>query len=70
MKTSGGRQRKVCAFFNSEWDFACLQTLDYLISLDMLPPPCRRKPAWHDMWLGLALFLPSYLFVVWKLLAG
>jgi hypothetical protein len=67
IKLNGGRQRKICVFVNSERDFARVQILDYLIRLDMLPPPCRRKPAWHDIWLGLVLFLPSYLFLVWKL---
>ena len=70
IKSSGGRQRKVCVFVNSERDFARVQILDYLIRLDMLPPPCRRKPVWHDMRLGLALFLPCYMFVIWKVLAG
>ena len=42
----------------------------YLVRLDMPPIPCRRKVSRYEQWLGLALFLPSYLFVLWKLLMG
>lgn len=71
MNSRCGGQRKVCVFVNNDRDFARVQTIDYLIRLDMLPPPRRRrKRALHDMWLGLALFLPSCLFAVWKLFAG
>jgi hypothetical protein len=41
-----------------------------LMQLDVLPLTCRRKDCRWDNCLGLALFLPSYLFMVWKLLTG
>jgi hypothetical protein len=54
-----------------ERDLARVQELDYLIRLDMLPPPCiRQKRSLHGMWLGLTLYLPSCLFVMWKVFTG
>ncbi len=42
----------------------------YFERLDMLPVSCRRRVPRYEMWLGLALFLPSYLYVLSKLLWG
>ncbi len=42
----------------------------YLVRLDMLPVPYRRRVGRYENWLGLALFLPPYLFVLWKLFPG
>jgi len=54
------------------WDRDIRQRLAYLylVRLDILPPPYRRKRGRYENWLGFALFLPSYLFVLWKLLTG
>jgi len=54
------------------WDREVRQRLAYLylVRLDMLPVPFRRKRGHYENWLGFALFLPSYLFVMWKLLTG
>jgi len=71
IKSSRGRQRKDCAFGDYDRELKRIQAIDYLIRLDMLPPFCiRQKQRFHDVWLGLALFLPSYLFVIWKLLTA
>jgi hypothetical protein len=43
---------------------------DYLARLDMPPVSCRRRVDRYENWLGLALFLPPYLFVLWKVFTG
>ena len=70
VKSPGRRRRVILVPVTSEREFAYVQAIDYLIRLDMLPPPCRRKRARHDTWLGLALFLPLVLLVVCELIAG
>jgi hypothetical protein len=54
------------------WDRDIRQRLAYvyLVRLDILPAPYWRKRWRCENWLGFALFLPSYLFVLWKLLSG
>jgi hypothetical protein len=49
---------------------AALVALECLVQLEILPPPCRRKRSRYDTWIGLAFFMPSYLFVICKLLTG
>jgi hypothetical protein len=44
--------------------------MEYLVRLDVLPGPYRRKVGRYENWLGFGLFLPSYLFVLWKLVHG
>jgi hypothetical protein len=66
----GRKRRKIVVPVKSDRDFACVEALDYLIRLEVWPPPGRQKRALHDTWLGLALFLPSLLFVLWRISRG
>ncbi len=43
---------------------------EYLIRLDMPLPPRRRRDKRRDVWLGLALFLPLYVYAMWRVLTG
>jgi len=66
MRSLRGSKRMICVPVASIHDFGLVEAIDYLIRLDMLPPPGRQKRARHDALLGLALLLPSVLFVTWK----
>jgi hypothetical protein len=64
-----GKSRGLLPFSQQEREWLLLH-IGYLIYLDMLPPLCVRRKSAADGWLGLGLFLPLYLFVLWKLFAG
>ena len=71
-KIIASRARENLADVPDAWDRDIRQLLAYvyLMGLDMLPAPYRRKRGRYENWLGFALFLPLYLFVLWKVFIG
>jgi hypothetical protein len=47
-----------------------LAAIACLFHLDVLAVPCRRRASGYENRLGIALFLPSFVYVLWNLFAG
>ena len=67
IKASRGKRNPV----PDAWERDIRQRLAFvdLVQLDILPAPCRRKRR-YESWVGFALFLPPFLFVLRNLFTG